>query len=383
MVSNSAPNMRVTPCGSPFAPIARADLEHGRRAVVRGLAEVERGMRVEDLQPAHEQHGQRDDVDPVHDAHRQRMPVVEVTAPVEPALPQPSSMRLLQAGRASGYRRAGARNASGIACAMVARAGVPYTAGRRARRTMRRMSDAAPYASLTPDRILDALDSVGVARRRPPARASTATRTASTSSYCEDAPPVVVKFYRPGRWTDAQILEEHAFVAELAEREIPAVAPLVLDGRTLHHVRRLALRRVSEARRPHARARRSGDARMARPLHRPHPRGRRACAVRAPPGARHRDVRRRAARVPARRTISCPPTCSRRTGRVSAMALDGVRHCFERAGDVRDAAPARRLPREQRAVDATTGRTSSTSTTRARARPCRTCGCCCPATAPR
>ena len=42
----------------------------------------------------------------------------------------------------------------------------------------------------------------------------------------EDAPPVVAKFYRPGRWSDAQILEEHAFVAELAAREIPVVAPL-------------------------------------------------------------------------------------------------------------------------------------------------------------
>jgi Ser/Thr protein kinase RdoA (MazF antagonist) len=43
----------------------------------------------------------------------------------------------------------------------------------------------------------------------------------------------VAKFYRPGRWSDAQILEEHAFVHELAEHEIPAVAPLVLEGRTL------------------------------------------------------------------------------------------------------------------------------------------------------
>ena len=43
-----------------------------------------------------------------------------------------------------------------------------------------------------------------------------------------------MKFYRPGRWTDAQIAEEHSFVRELAEREIPAVAPLILDGKTLH-----------------------------------------------------------------------------------------------------------------------------------------------------
>jgi Ser/Thr protein kinase RdoA (MazF antagonist) len=45
---------------------------------------------------------------------------------------------------------------------------------------------------------------------------------------------MVAKFYRPARWTDGEIAEEHAFVAELAEREIPVVAPLAVDGRTLH-----------------------------------------------------------------------------------------------------------------------------------------------------
>jgi len=48
------------------------------------------------------------------------------------------------------------------------------------------------------------------------------------------APAVVAKFYRPDRWSDAAILEEHAFTQELAEREIPVVAPLVLAGGTLH-----------------------------------------------------------------------------------------------------------------------------------------------------
>jgi Ser/Thr protein kinase RdoA (MazF antagonist) len=45
---------------------------------------------------------------------------------------------------------------------------------------------------------------------------------------------VVAKFYRPGRWSEAQILEEHAFSAELAAAEVPAVAPLVLNEATLH-----------------------------------------------------------------------------------------------------------------------------------------------------
>jgi Ser/Thr protein kinase RdoA (MazF antagonist) len=46
---------------------------------------------------------------------------------------------------------------------------------------------------------------------------------------------VVAKFYRPARWSEAQILEEHAFARELAAAEVPAVAPLAPGGRTLHH----------------------------------------------------------------------------------------------------------------------------------------------------
>ena len=51
----------------------------------------------------------------------------------------------------------------------------------------------------------------------------------------EDDSPVVAKFYRPGRWSDAAILEEHAFAAELAALEIPVVPPLEATGTTLHH----------------------------------------------------------------------------------------------------------------------------------------------------
>src|SRR5690606_21942351 len=50
----------------------------------------------------------------------------------------------------------------------------------------------------------------------------------------EDDAPRIVKFYRPGRWPDAAILEEHAFLAELAALEIPAVPALVIGGATLH-----------------------------------------------------------------------------------------------------------------------------------------------------
>ena len=50
----------------------------------------------------------------------------------------------------------------------------------------------------------------------------------------EDGPPLVAKFYRPERWSDAAILEEHAFVASLVEREIPVVPALTINDRTLH-----------------------------------------------------------------------------------------------------------------------------------------------------
>jgi Ser/Thr protein kinase RdoA (MazF antagonist) len=92
---------------------------------------------------------------------------------------------------------------------------------------------APPYAGLTPDVVLDALDTIGIRGDG---------RLLSLNSYenrvyqvwCEDAPPVVAKFYRPLRWSDAQIDEEHAFLADLVEREIPAVAPIGRDGVTLH-----------------------------------------------------------------------------------------------------------------------------------------------------
>lgn len=96
------------------------------------------------------------------------------------------------------------------------------------------MPAPAPYATLTPDRILDALDAVGV-RGDGRLLALNSYENRVYLVHCEVAPAVVVKFYRPGRWSDDQIGEEHAFVAELAAREIPAVAPLSLGGRTLQH----------------------------------------------------------------------------------------------------------------------------------------------------
>jgi len=91
----------------------------------------------------------------------------------------------------------------------------------------------APYSGLTPDRALDALASVGL---RPDGRLLSLNSYENRvyQAWMEEGPPVVAKFYRPARWSDAQILEEHAFSCELADREVPVVAPLAFEGATLH-----------------------------------------------------------------------------------------------------------------------------------------------------
>ena len=95
------------------------------------------------------------------------------------------------------------------------------------------MKTAAPYSGLTPDVVLDALSSIGL---RPDGRllGLNSYENRVYQAWMEDAEPLVAKFYRPERWTDAQILEEHAFALELAAREIPVVAPVATAGRTLH-----------------------------------------------------------------------------------------------------------------------------------------------------
>ncbi|MBY0484455.1 MAG: serine/threonine protein kinase [Nitrosomonas sp.] len=91
------------------------------------------------------------------------------------------------------------------------------------------------FSLLTPDCVMNALDSLGC---------HSDGRLLALNSYenrvyqvgMEEGLPLVAKFYRPGRWTNEAILEEHAFVQELAEHEIPVVPALVLDGKTLHTV---------------------------------------------------------------------------------------------------------------------------------------------------
>lgn len=95
-------------------------------------------------------------------------------------------------------------------------------------------TSAFNFQTLTPDLILDALESTGI---------RVDSGLSELNSYenrvyqlmDEDRRRYVVKFYRPERWSDAQIAEEHAFSAELTAQEIPLAAPLPLNGATLHH----------------------------------------------------------------------------------------------------------------------------------------------------
>ncbi|WP_019603878.1 serine/threonine protein kinase [Teredinibacter turnerae] len=89
-----------------------------------------------------------------------------------------------------------------------------------------------PFHTLNPDKVIDAVESLGYLSD---------LRVFPLNSYenrvyqfgLEDAEPIIAKFYRPARWSDQQILEEHEFSRALAELEIPIVAPLERDGKSL------------------------------------------------------------------------------------------------------------------------------------------------------
>ena len=89
-----------------------------------------------------------------------------------------------------------------------------------------------PYEGLTPDCVVDCVEAIGL---------RSDLRLLALNSYenrvyqvgIEDADPVIVKFYRPERWTRTQILEEHAFAQELVDSGLSVVAPMEIDGATL------------------------------------------------------------------------------------------------------------------------------------------------------
>jgi len=190
-----------------------------------------------------------------------------------------------------------------------------------------------PYADLTPDRVLDALESVGLrGDGRLQALGSYENRVYQIG--IDDAPPVVAKFYRPGRWSDEAILEEHGFVSELAAREVPVVAPLALADCTLHThgIFRFAVYPRCGGRAPELGNRETLEW-MGRFLGRIH-----AVGTLAP--FRHRpSVDLRTFGVEPRDWLLAhdfiPPDLLDAWRSISAQALDGARRCFDRAGTVR------------------------------------------------
>ena len=193
-------------------------------------------------------------------------------------------------------------------------------------------SSDPPFAGLTPDTILAALESVGV---------RCDGRLLALNSYenrvyqlgVEDGPPLVAKFYRPGRWSDAAILEEHGFVAELAEREIPAVPALAFAGTSLNAYGGF---RFAVFPRRGGRAPELGDRTtlewMGRFLGRIH-----AVGVLAPYRERPTLDVSSFGEEPRDYLLAhdfIPPDLLPAWRSVVNQALDGVRRCFERAGAV-------------------------------------------------
>jgi Ser/Thr protein kinase RdoA (MazF antagonist) len=190
-----------------------------------------------------------------------------------------------------------------------------------------------PFSALTPDLVLDALESTGLrCDGRMLALNSFENRVYQVGQ--EEGLPVIAKVYRPERWSDAAILEEHAFTLELAEREIPVVPPLALQGRTLHEFTgfRFAVYPRQGGRPPEL-----DDADtlewMGRFMGRIHAVGATQAFVHRPAldietfGTEPRAYLLANNWIP-RELLSAWES-------VSAQALDGVRHCFERAGNVR------------------------------------------------
>lgn len=90
----------------------------------------------------------------------------------------------------------------------------------------------APYAGLTPDVLLQGLQALGfVPDGRLLALNSYENRVYQVGM--EEGEPLVAKVYRPGRWSDAALAEEHAFALELAAAEVPVVPPMVIDGQSV------------------------------------------------------------------------------------------------------------------------------------------------------
>jgi Ser/Thr protein kinase RdoA (MazF antagonist) len=194
-------------------------------------------------------------------------------------------------------------------------------------------SPSVSFFSLTPDCLLDALESVGLySDGRLLALNSYENRVYQVG--IDGGAPVVVKFYRPARWTDDAILEEHAFVEQMAAQEIPVVPAMRLNEKTLH---RFDDFRFAVFPRHGGRAPELSDPATLEWL------GRFIGRIHAVGGTR--DFQQRPSlnietfgEAPRAYLLAhdfIPPELLDAYRSVSAQALEGVQHCYARAGDVR------------------------------------------------
>lgn len=87
-----------------------------------------------------------------------------------------------------------------------------------------------PYDNLEPHLIINAVENLGL-KCTGSLLALNSYENRVYQVGIEDSSPLIAKFYRPHRWTDEAILEEHQFELELAEHEIPVVAPWMSDAK--------------------------------------------------------------------------------------------------------------------------------------------------------
>ena len=192
------------------------------------------------------------------------------------------------------------------------------------------------FAGLSPDTVLDALDHVGLqGDGRLLALNSYENRVYQVGM--DEGPPLVAKFYRPQRWTDDAILEEHAFVDALVSNEIPVVPAMRLaqgNGSTLQHYQayRFAVFARHGGRAPELDQADTLE-RLGRFIGRIHAVGMQQPFVHRPAldvvtfGEQPRDYLLAHDFIPMDVLSAYQSTV--------AQALDGVRRCFDRAGAVR------------------------------------------------
>ena len=189
------------------------------------------------------------------------------------------------------------------------------------------------FAGLEPGIVLDALDALGLySDGRLLALNSYENRVYQVGM--EQGPPLIVKFYRPRRWSDEAILEEHAFALELDASEIPVVPPLVFEGLTLHQHQgyRFAVFKRQGGRTPELDQPGTLEW-IGRFMGRMHAVGARAAFTAR--GAIDRDSFGAQPRAWLLAHGDIPDELRESWSSISAQALEGVAHCYERAGSLR------------------------------------------------